>query len=95
MRRAAACTACIAAGAACLLAGEYFFHIALDASTDKSALLKPAPGAKKPENGPTYSGQAIKTAPSKRAEQPNNNASRSYDAGDMEIKIPEFLQKRR
>jgi pimeloyl-ACP methyl ester carboxylesterase len=49
MRRAAACTACIAAGAACLLAGEYFFHIALDASTDKSALLKPAPGAKKPE----------------------------------------------
>ena len=52
-------------------------------------------GAKKPENGPTYSGQAIKTAPSKRAEQPNNNASRSYDAGDMEIKIPEFLQKRR
>ena len=52
-------------------------------------------GAKKPENGPTYSGQTIKTAPSKRAEQPNNNASRSYDAGDMEIKIPEFLQKRR
>lgn len=49
MRRATACTACIAAGAAGLLAGEYFFHIALDASTDKSALLKPAPGAKKPE----------------------------------------------
>ena len=51
-------------------------------------------GSKKPENGPTYNGQAIKTAPSKRAEQPNNS-SRSYDAGDMEIKIPEFLQKRR
>ena len=51
-------------------------------------------GSEKPENGPTYNGQAIKTAPSKRAEQPNNS-SRSYDAGDMEIKIPEFLQKRR
>ncbi len=51
-------------------------------------------GSKKTESGPTYSGQTIKTAPSKKAEQPANS-SRSYDAGDMEIKIPEFLQKRR
>lgn len=51
-------------------------------------------GAKKAENGPTYSGQAIKAATPKRAES-NTASSRSYDSGDMEIKIPEFLQKRR
>ncbi|MCD7995342.1 MAG: alpha/beta hydrolase [Clostridia bacterium] len=42
----------IAAGIAGLLAGEYFFHIALDAATDKSALLKPAPGTGRAEKGP-------------------------------------------
>ena len=51
-------------------------------------------GAKKAENGPTYSGQAIKAATPKRAES-NTASSCSYDSGDMEIKIPEFLQKRR
>ena len=51
-------------------------------------------GAKKAENGPTYSGQAIKAATPKTAES-NTASSRSYDSGDMEIKIPEFLQKRR
>ena len=51
-------------------------------------------GTKKTESGPTYNGQAIKTAPQKRAEQ-SGTSSRNYDAGDMEIKIPEFLQKRR
>lgn len=44
---AAGITAGIATAIAGLLAGEYFFHIALDASTDKSALLKPAPGTEK------------------------------------------------
>lgn len=53
-----------------------------------------ASGSRKTENGPTYSGQAIKGAPSKKAES-RESSSRSYDAGDMEIKIPEFLQKRR
>ena len=51
-------------------------------------------GGRKPENGPTYSGQSIKGAVSRRAES-RDTSSRSYDAGDMEIKIPEFLQKRR
>ena len=46
---AAGITAGIATAIAGLLAGEYFFHIALDASTDKSALLKPAPGTEKAE----------------------------------------------
>ena len=53
-----------------------------------------ASGSRKTENGPTYSGQAIKGAPSRKAES-RESSSRSYDAGDMEIKIPEFLQKRR
>lgn len=51
--------------------------------------------AKKPENGPTYSGQSIKPAASKRVKEQQEAPSRSYDNGDMEIKIPEFLQKRR
>ena len=46
---AAGITAGIATAIAGLLAGEYFFHIALDASTDKSALLKPAPGTERAE----------------------------------------------
>ena len=50
---------------------------------------------KKPENGPTYSGQSIKPAASKRVKDQQEVPSRSYDNGDMEIKIPEFLQKRR
>ena len=49
---AAGITAGIATAIAGLLAGEYFFHIALDASTDKSALLKPAPGTEKKEKVP-------------------------------------------
>ena len=49
---AAGITAGIATAIAGLLAGEYFFHIALDASTDKSALLKPAPGTEKEEKVP-------------------------------------------
>ncbi|MBQ9157086.1 MAG: cell division protein FtsZ [Eubacterium sp.] len=50
--------------------------------------------AKKPEkSGPTYSGQAIKPAPARAPER--EAAPRSYDNSDMEIKIPEFLQKRR
>lgn len=49
----------------------------------------------KREAGPTYSGQAIKPAPTKRVEERESSSSRSYDNGDMEIKIPEFLQKRR
>ena len=32
-----------AAGAACLLTGGYLYHMALDAKTDKSSLLKPSP----------------------------------------------------
>ena len=51
--------------------------------------------AKKPENGPTYSGQSIKPAASKRVIEQQEAPARSYDNGDMEIKIPEFLQKRR
>lgn len=51
--------------------------------------------AKKPENGPTYGGQSIKPAASKRVKEQQEAPSRSYDNGDMEIKIPEFLQKRR
>ena len=51
--------------------------------------------AKKPENGPTYSGQSIKPAASKRVIEQQEALARSYDNGDMEIKIPEFLQKRR
>jgi len=46
---AAAITAGIGTAIAGRLAGEYFFHIALDAATDKSALLKPAPGTMKAE----------------------------------------------
>ena len=49
---AAGITAGISTAIAGLLAGEYFFHIALDASTDKSALLKPAPGTEKEEKVP-------------------------------------------
>lgn len=50
---------------------------------------------RKPEaSGPTYSGQAIKPAPARRSED-REAASRSYDSSDMEIKIPEFLQKRK
>ncbi|MCD8020705.1 MAG: cell division protein FtsZ [Clostridiales bacterium] len=52
-------------------------------------------GTKKAENnGPTYSGQSIKKASPKSTDS-RDYSSRSYDAGDMEIKIPEFLQKRR
>lgn len=50
---------------------------------------------KKTENGPTYSGQSIKPAASKRVKEQQDIPSRSYDNSDMEIKIPEFLQKRR
>ena len=44
-------------------------------------------------NGPTYSGQAIKTGTGRSSD--NRESSRTYDNRDMEIKIPEFLQKRR
>ena len=44
-------------------------------------------------NGPTYSGQAIKTGTGRRSD--SRESSRTYDNRDMEIKIPEFLQKRR
>ena len=44
-------------------------------------------------NGPTYSGQAIKTGTSRSSD--SRESSRTYDNRDMEIKIPEFLQKRR
>ena len=50
---------------------------------------------RKVENGPTYSGQSIKPAASKRVKEQQESPSRTYDNGDMEIKIPEFLQKRR
>lgn len=53
-------------------------------------------GEKKSEQaGPTYSGQAIRSAASSRAGEGRDTASRTYDNRDMEIKIPEFLQKRR
>ena len=42
----------------------------------------------------TYSGQAIKSAQSSRTSE-NHETTRTYDNRDMEIKIPEFLQKRR
>ena len=44
-------------------------------------------------NGPTYSGQAIKTGTGRSSD--SRESSRTYDNRDMEIKIPEFLQKRR
>jgi len=44
--------------------------------------------------GPTYSGQSIKPASSRQTPE-REQSSRSYDNSDMEIKIPEFLQKRR
>lgn len=64
-----------------------------DVSGSGSGRASRITGTKKPENGPTYSGQAIKQ-PSMKHTEPKTS-SRSYDAGDMEIKIPEFLQKRR
>ncbi|MDO5146818.1 MAG: cell division protein FtsZ [Eubacteriales bacterium] len=48
----------------------------------------------KSENGPTYSGQALRQPSSKRVES-REKPSRSYDVSDGEIKIPEFLQKKR
>ncbi len=39
-----------AAGAACLLTGGYLYHMALDAKTDKSPLLKPSPDDIQPDN---------------------------------------------
>ena len=39
-----------AAGAACLLTGGYLYHMALDAKTDKSSLLKPSPDHIQPDN---------------------------------------------
>ena len=44
-------------------------------------------------NGPTSSGQAIKTGTGRSSD--SRESSRTYDNRDMEIKIPEFLQKRR
>ena len=44
-------------------------------------------------NGPTYSGQAIKTGTGRSSD--SRESTRTYDNRDMEIKIPEFLQKRR
>lgn len=63
---------------------------------DVSGVARPRAAARKqPEKGgPTYSGQAIRQAPSKQAPE-REPAPRSYDNSDMEIKIPEFLQKRR
>ncbi len=39
-----------AVSAACLLTGGYLYHIALDAKTDKSSLLKPTPDTIQPDN---------------------------------------------
>ena len=55
---------------------------------------KPAADKNVEGNGPTYSGQAIKSAQSSRTSE-NHETTRTYDNRDMEIKIPEFLQKRR
>ena len=55
---------------------------------------KPAADKNVDGNGPTYSGQAIKSAQSSRTSE-NHETTRTYDNRDMEIKIPEFLQKRR
>ena len=62
------------------------------ASTVK--VRKPAADKNNAEsNGPTYSGQAIKTGTGRSSD--SRESSRTYDNRDMEIKIPEFLQKRR
>ncbi len=44
--------------------------------------------------GPTYSGQTGKAASGKHSAE-NRDSSRNYENRDIEIKIPEFLQKRR
>ena len=54
---------------------------------------KPAQDKNAQNDGPTYSGQPIKTSQGNRSE--GQETARSYDNRDMEIKIPEFLQKRR
>ncbi len=53
-----------------------------------SAQAKPAPEKK----GPTYSGQALNQSVAPRRE---SAPIRSSDSGEMEIKIPDFLQRRR
>ena len=55
---------------------------------------KPAADKNVEGNGPTYSAQAINSAQSSRTSE-NHETTRTYDNRDMEIKIPEFLQKRR
>ena len=66
-----------------------------DVSGAPASRVTKAAAPKKAEKGPTYSGQAIKPASARRAAPEQDTSSRSYDNSDMEIKIPEFLQKRR
>lgn len=63
---------------------------------DVSGVPKSQSVAKKqPEAaGPTYNGQAIRQAPLRQSSE-RESGMKPYDNGDMEIKIPEFLQKRR